>query len=121
MINKKQSIKHKNNSFSIEVELIILKEGKYFVAYCPALELSSYAKSESKALSAFEENLDIFFEETIKKETLEKVLLGLGWILQQKPNANYQPPRYDINSMSRMFKSNYRRITKETLSLPIPA
>lgn len=121
MIKKKQSIKHHNNSFAVDVELIILKEGKYYVAYCPALELSSYAKSESKVLSAFEENLEIFFEETTKKETLEKVLLGLGWTLQQKPHANYLPPRYDINSMDRLFKSNYRKITKEKLSLPIPA
>ncbi len=121
MIKKKQSIKHNHYSFAVDVELIILKEGKYYVAYCPALELSSYAKSESKVLSAFEENLEIFFEETTRKETLEKVLLGFGWTLQQKPNANYQPPRYNIDSMSRLFKSNYRRITKETLSLPIPA
>jgi len=121
MIRKKHSINKDNKNFSIEVEIIILKEGKYFVAYCPALELSSYGKSQSKALSAFEENLGIFLEETLKKQTLEKVLLGLGWILQQKPKANYQPPRYDINAMNKLFKSNYRSITNETLSLPIPA
>jgi predicted RNase H-like HicB family nuclease len=73
MIKKKQSIKRNNTFFSTEIEIIILKEGKYFVAYCPALELSSYGKTEPGALSAFEENLDIFFEETLKKETLEKV------------------------------------------------
>ncbi|MBK8383058.1 MAG: hypothetical protein IPL16_14470 [Ignavibacteria bacterium] len=77
MNKKKQSINHNNYSFAVDVELIILKEGKFYVAYCPAMELSSY--------------------------------------------ANYQPSRYNIDSMSRLFKRNYRRITKETLYLPIPA
>ncbi len=120
-MKKKQTIKKSNSNFSVEVELVILKEGKYYVAYCPALELSSYGVTEKKAMFAFEENLEIFLEETIKKKTLEKVLLSLGWILQQKPKVNYQPPRYDINTINRLFNSNYRNITKEILSLPVPS
>lgn len=45
---------------SLEVQLI--KEGDYIVAYCPSLELSSYGDSEEDAKTAFEEVLKIFID-----------------------------------------------------------
>ena len=51
----KQKI-HKNiitknkDKVNIEILVLLFKEGKYIVAYCPALELSSYGKTEKEAL-----------------------------------------------------------------------
>ena len=115
MLRNKQTIQSDGNFISVEVEVVILKEGDYFVSYCPALELSSYAKSEAKAKEAFIENLDILFEETIKKGTLEKVLLGLGWELKQKPQAVYSPPKRRTVQVDNFVSS-----LKERVSIPLP-
>ncbi len=38
----------------------IIKEGDYFVAYCQALELSSYGNTEKKAKERFAKEVKIF-------------------------------------------------------------
>ena len=60
---------------SVGVDILFLKEGKYVVAYAPALELSSYGRNEQTARKAFDEAVSIFLEETERKGTLERVLL----------------------------------------------
>ncbi len=80
------------NTITVEVQAELVKEGNYFVVYCPALELTSYGTSEELAKERFSTELKIFFEETAKKGTLEKLLLQLGWSLRKKPKPKYQPP-----------------------------
>ena len=77
----------------ITVEVIFVKEDDYIVAYCPSLQLTGYGHTEGEARESFEIELNIFLEETSKKGTLEKYLLGNGWILQKVPEFNYQPPK----------------------------
>jgi len=67
----------------------ILREGKKFVAYTPALDLSTSGKSYEEAKKRFKEAVSIFFEELIKKGTLEEVLRDLGWKRIQK---KWSPP-----------------------------
>ena len=80
-----------NNDGSIHasVEVVLVKEGKQFVAYCPALELSSYGDTEAEAHAAFDEAMEIFISETTQKGSLEKFLLRLGWTLRKQ---DYTPP-----------------------------
>ncbi|MBN2350350.1 MAG: hypothetical protein JXJ22_16040 [Bacteroidales bacterium] len=80
------------NTITVGLHVVLLKEGDTFVAYCPALELSSYGGSEEKAKQRFEEEIKIFFDETAKKGTLEKYLLKQGWTLTKKPVPKYNPP-----------------------------
>ena len=77
---------------TVQVQVKILKEGDYLVAYCPMLELSSYGKTLEEAKQGFEGAMRIFIEETVKRGTLERELLGLGWTLRQKPSCEYRPP-----------------------------
>ncbi len=79
-------------TYKISVQVGIIKEKECYVAYCPALELSSYGNTEAEAKESFDEALGIFLTETERKGTLEKVLLGLGWTLKQKPSFEYLPP-----------------------------
>lgn len=74
----------------IEVDIFIAKDGDYFVAYCPALNLSSYGRTAQEATDSFKIDLEIFVEETGRKGTLEKYLLQNGWNLQLH---NYTPPK----------------------------
>ena len=66
-----------------------MREGNSFIAYSPALDLSTSASSFEKARTRFAEAAKLFFEEVIKKGTINEVLQELGW---QKHNKEWQPP-----------------------------
>jgi hypothetical protein len=67
----------------------ILKEGKKFIAYTPALDLSTSGKSYKEVKRRFNEIVNIFFEELVKKGTLEEVLRNFGW---QRIQTKWNPP-----------------------------
>lgn len=73
--------------FSLPVS--ILKEGKVFIAYTPALDLSTSGNTFQDAQKNFVEAVNIFFEELIEMGTIDEVLIGLGW---QKRNNTLVPP-----------------------------
>lgn len=43
---------------------ITWKEGKYFVAQCLNVDVSSFGKTKKEALSNLEEAVDLYFEDT---------------------------------------------------------
>lgn len=77
---------HKTYGLNIKFSLPVtfLKEGKYFVAYTPALDLSTYGKTFDETKRRFEEVVRIFFKEIVGKGTLDNVLSDLGWKKMQK-------------------------------------
>jgi predicted RNase H-like HicB family nuclease len=116
---KKQKIRRTQNAVMTSVDVLLFQEDKYFVAYCPALEVSSYGKSEQEAKLAFDEALDIFIQETEKKGSFEKALLKLGWSLRQVPHPSYIPPRTKLAGLSKLsYKKNTSRF-KEKVALPL--
>jgi len=93
-IMRKQTIIRGKNSILVSLSVLLGKEGDYYIAYCPALDLSAYGRSEKEAKASFETSLNIFFEEAVKNGTLEKLLLRLGWTLRQAPEVKYEPPEF---------------------------
>lgn len=81
----------KKNSVKVQYSLpvSILKEGKYFIAYTPVLDLSTSGKSYEEVKMRFNEVVQIFIEELIERGTLDKVLTELGW---EKINKQWMPP-----------------------------
>lgn len=77
------------NQVQFSIPVIVLKEAKDFVAYSPALDLSTVGKTFDEAKSMFEEAVGIFFEEITEKGTFNEVLEELGW---EKINKRYFPP-----------------------------
>jgi hypothetical protein len=73
--------------FNLPVSFI--REDKRIVAYSPALDLSTSAKNYKEARRRFSEIVNIFFEELIKRDTLEEILGDLGW---KKIQAKWIPP-----------------------------
>lgn len=76
-------------NFKISLPISILKEGKYFIAYTPALDLSTSGKSFEQVKKRFEEVVQIFFEELLDRGTVDQVLTELGW---QKIQKEWRPP-----------------------------
>ncbi|MDO8504407.1 MAG: hypothetical protein Q7S36_00965 [Candidatus Liptonbacteria bacterium] len=77
----------KNLSFSLPV--LITKQGKRFVAYTPALDISTSGKSEKDVKSKFVELANLFLEELIEAKTTKEVLSELGWTKIEK---KWTPP-----------------------------
>ena len=75
--------------FKAGLPVTIFKEGKSYVAYSPALNLSTSAKTYEKAQSRFVEVVHIFFEELSDMGTTDTVLSSLGW---QKIKSSWRPP-----------------------------
>lgn len=55
-------------NFDFSLPVTILKEGKYFVAYTPALDLSTSAESFDEVKKRFGEVVHIFLNELIEKK-----------------------------------------------------
>jgi len=98
----------------INIEVFVIQEDGCYLAYCPALELSSFGHSPTDAQKAFAEALTIFVGEVERKGTLERVLLSLGWRLQQKPKYAYQPPEPKPQYGERAIKR-----FKESVEIPM--
>ena len=105
-------------SVEVQVDIVLVKEGEYYVALCPSLNVSSYGKTQLEAKSAFDEALKIFISETGKKGNLEKELLKNGWVLQQQPKPFYKPPKLSVFPDAAAYKKNRLRF-KEKIAIPL--
>ncbi len=72
--------------------VIFLKEGGMFVAYCPLLDLSTCGETFDEAKKNVGEALDIFFEECVRRGTLNEALGSLGWQKVEGHPSRWQPP-----------------------------
>ena len=74
---------------SLNLPVSFLRESDQFVAYTPALDLSTSGHTLEEAKKNFTEAVELFFNEIISMKTLEDVLLDLGW---QKQEHSFVPP-----------------------------
>jgi predicted RNase H-like HicB family nuclease len=109
MFSKKEFIKKSVDTITVGIKVVTFKEGDYHIVYCQALELSAYGETEAKARKRFDEEIKIFFDETSRKGTLEKLLLQLGWTLKKMPQPKYEPPKFK-NRVQRHESSFTERI-----------
>lgn len=56
----------------IELQNVVWKEGRYFVAQCLNIDVSSFGKTRKEALANLEEALELYFED-VKVPHIEKV------------------------------------------------
>lgn len=79
----------KKAQFQFALPVSILREGDSFIAYTPALDLSTVGDTMEQAQKRFEEAVQLFFEELREKGAINEALAELGW---QKENNNLTPP-----------------------------
>jgi len=85
--------------------VIFLKEKGQFVAYTPALDLSTSGRTLAQTERRFVEVASIFLEECYKMGSLDEVLCNLGW---ENHHDAWMPPVV-VGQDSR------------TVSIPLPA
>jgi len=76
-----------------DISFQISKQGTRYLAYSPALDISTSGKTESEAKKRFSELVPLFLEELIEAGTLFDVLTELGW--KKKGSAKtsgWKPP-----------------------------
>jgi predicted RNase H-like HicB family nuclease len=56
----------------IDLKNVVWKEGKYYVAQCLNVDVSSFGKTKKEALSALDEALELYFED-IKVPRVAKI------------------------------------------------
>ena len=103
----KNLIKTGHQSIEIQLGVLIFQEGESYLAYCPALELSTYGESVSDAKEAFEDLITSYAEECEKMGTLEKDLTAHGWVLQSASGVVEPPKEFDIYIPTGMLRKSY--------------
>jgi hypothetical protein len=84
--------------FSFQLPILITKQGKRFVAYTPALDISTSGKSEKDVKAKFAELANLFLEQITEAGTADDVLFELGW---KKIQKKWAPPKVvSSNSVS---------------------
>ena len=81
---------------NLKLSVNFIKHGKRFVAYSPALDISTVGTSEADARNKFEEIVEIFFEEVHEAGTTGEALSDLGW---KKVRKQWQPPEVSKRSV----------------------
>ena len=54
---------------SLEFKSVVYQEGKYFVAQCLNVDVSSFGKTEKEALANLKEALELYFEDANPSES----------------------------------------------------
>lgn len=68
----------------VKLSVVFLREGDRFIAYSPALDLSTSGHTHDEAKKRFDEIVQIFIEELTTNGTTEEVLGDLGWRQKEK-------------------------------------
>lgn len=114
----KHRIKKNSSDLTVNIEVMLVKEGEFWVALAPALRITGYGKTQAEARKSFAVEADIFFEETAKRGTLEKLLIEYGWVLSK---GNFQPPTgVDAVSVTNLLQAQAGKPTFFTSKLAIP-
>lgn len=101
----------------VEIFLILDKETGSVVAYCPALELSTYGDPDEDLIALWNEAFQIFIEDTAEKGTLDKLLLDLGWQLRKHPFPQYMLPRISPETFNEIRP--FDRVLSQRLAFPL--
>jgi len=85
----------------MSIPVSILREGKYFVAYTPALDISTYGETLEITQKSIHEAVEIFLDEMLERGTLIEELKYLGWEFDKK-NKIMAPPVVIEHSLAKV-------------------
>ena len=80
----------KNYYPGFKLRVQITKEKGHYVAWAPALDLSTSGRSEQEARRRFKEAVSLFLVDLVSAGTVDEVLASLGW---KKEPKFWSPPK----------------------------
>jgi predicted RNase H-like HicB family nuclease len=89
----------KQVDFKFTLPISIIKEDESFIAYTPALDLSTVGDTFEEAQERFVEAVQIFFEEINEQGTVDEALSDLGW----KRHDNKLTPPVVVSTITQSF------------------
>jgi len=99
----------KKLEINTELPVSILREGDSFVAYSPALDISTAGKTYTEVQTRFKELVEIFFEELKEMGTLNETLENLGWV---KKKSRMVSPFFVSHNMMSVSIFNHNTLIK---------
>lgn len=72
-------------AFEISLPVRVKKEGKYFISYCPPLDVYSQGETKAIAKKNIEEAVRFFIIDCYERGTPENILIKSGFVLLKKP------------------------------------
>lgn len=113
-----------NNTIIVDLAVVMFEDHETQVVYCPALDVYGYGMTDQEAVDSFEINLQEFFAYTINKNTLYKLLEGMGWKIKRGLRQKFTPPQLSqLLSKNQVFSEifdthNFRKVDRR---ITIPA
>jgi len=92
---------YKNKSVSVNLGMYLFKEGKSYIVYCPALDLSAYGDTENDARQSFVGIFESSLMYMLNKNTLKEDLINHGWKIKSMNQKKIKAPSFDT-----MLKNN---------------
>lgn len=88
------------NLIKIQVQIAVFKRREYWIAYSPALKTYGYSKHNvDEALEDFDIAINTFVHVHTKLNSLNQVLLDLGWTRNDK---SFEVPKFNIASLGEL-------------------
>lgn len=83
---------------------VVKREGDWYIAYCPPLDLTTQGRTASEAKDNLVEASELFITSCLERQTLDQALKELGFV----PMKHFQMPQH------------FQGSTPFKLSIPIP-
>ncbi len=95
-------------TLEIQLNVLVIEQGDYYVALCPSLDLSSYGDTIEDAQTAFDEAVQIYFDESTENNTLQDDLIKNGWsFLPGHLNKARPPKNIALDIPSGLLRTQY--------------
>ena len=104
----------------VQVDVIMYKDGKYYVAFIPALNLTSHSTKEKTAIDDLDDAVKMFFEYWTDSGRLDEKLLALGWKPQKTPKAIKKSKMVPSNeNITVPYSLLDKTISRKSMNLPV--
>ncbi len=105
-----------DNILELQLNVLVFQEGEYFVAYCPAMQMSSYGDSIDEAKQGFDEVMGAYIENCKENNTLREDLLKIRWTINVQNHAKAEPPTdIDLNIPAGLLRNQFN----ENWNIPV--
>jgi len=111
--------KQGNKFVEVQLGVLVFQELESYIAYCPALNLSTYGDSINDVKEAFDDALKCYLEDCAKMGTLEEDLKNHGWVMNYTiDHVSVTPPKeFDLDIPAGMLRQQFN----EQFRIPVPS